>query len=344
MFLGLKATPAWPSNALLGPAYDKFEQASTEAREMNVHRREFLCVSTAALGLAPGERFLAQIGAAGAASGTSDLARAIQASIDDAGAADVAVAFHDQATGEEVFVHPDVNFHPASTIKVPIMMEVFRQAAEKTLALDDRIAVKNDFVSIVDGSHFSLLPADDSETGLYRRIGERLTIKDLVRLMITESSNVATNMIVERVTAARATEFMVQLGTRDVHVVRGVEDNKAYARGLNNKATARGLMQILVRLAERKVVSPGASEEMLAILRGQKFNEGIPAGLPAGTPVAHKTGSFARVYHDAAIVEPPGKKPYVLVVLTRGIEKEPRANRLVADISRAVYQRAIAVM
>ncbi len=311
---------------------------------MNGTRREFLCLSTTIIGLGPCERLLAEDGPRNAKSVTEDLDRAIQALIDDAGAADVAVAFHDLATGEEVFVHPDVNFHPASTIKVPIMMEVFRQADEKTLALDDRIAVKNDFVSIVDGSHFSLQPADDSETGMYRRIGERLTIRDLVRLMITESSNVATNILIERVTAARATEFMVQLGTRDVHVVRGVEDNKAYARGLNSKATARGLMKILVRLAERKVVSPRASEEMLAILRGQKFNEGIPAGLPAGTPVAHKTGSFARVYHDAAIVEPPERKPYVLVVLTRGIEKEPRANRLVADISRAVYQRAVAVM
>ena len=222
------------------------------------------------------------------------------------------------------------------------MMEVFRQAEEKKLALDDRMAVKNDFVSIVDGSHFSLQVADDSETGLYRRIGERVPIRELVRLMITESSNVATNMLVERVTAARATEFMRSLGTKDVHVVRGVEDGKAYARGLNNAATARGLMQILLRLAERVVVSTRASEEMLAILRGQKFNEGIPSGLPAGTPVAHKTGSFTKVYHDVGIIEPARRNPFVLVVLTRGIEKEPRAHRLVADISRCVFEHATA--
>ncbi len=236
------------------------------------------------------------------------------------------MSFHDLAGGNELLVHPDVNFHPASTIKIPIMMEVFRQAEEKVFSLDDRLAVKNDFVSIVDGSHFSLQVADDSETGLYRRIGERLTIRELVRLMITESSNVATNMLVERITPGRATEFMRSLGTRDVRVLRGVEDNKAYARGLNNASTARGLMLILVQLAQRAVVSEKASEEMLAILRGQKFNEGIPAGLPAGTAVAHKTGSFARVYHDVGIIEPPARKPLVLVVFTRGIEKEPRAS------------------
>jgi beta-lactamase class A len=307
---------------------------------MNVDRRDFLGMLAASW--VPRLRSLGPYDQGTAPPPADDLEKAVQALIKDAGAADVAVAFHDLATNEELLIHADVNIHPASTIKVPIMMEVFRQAEEKTLSLNDRIAVKNDFVSIVDGSHFSLQVADDSETGLYRRIGERLTVRELVRLMITESSNIATNILVERITAPRATEFMRVLGTKDVYVVRGVEDNKAYARGLNNAATARGLMLILIRLAERAVVSAKASEEMLTILRGQKFNEGIPAGLPAATPVAHKTGSFAKVYHDVAIVEPPGKKPFVLVVLTRGIEKEPRAHQLVADIARRVFQRGSA--
>ena len=307
---------------------------------MAVGRRDFLGMIAASFVLAHRSRFAVADSRGKAPPGTDDLDQAIASLIRDAGAADVAVAFHDLASGEEALIQADVNFHPASTIKVPIMMEVFRQAEDKTLALDDRIALKNDFVSIVDGSHFSLQVADDSETGLYRRLGERVTVRELVRLMITESSNIATNMLVERVTAARATDFMRSLGTKDVHVVRGVEDGKAYARGLNNRATARGLMQILLRLAERAVVSAQASKEMLTILRGQKFSEGIPAGLPAGTPVAHKTGSFTKVYHDVGIVEPPGRKPFVLVVLTRGIEKEPRAHQLVAEISRRVFEHA----
>jgi beta-lactamase class A len=307
---------------------------------MKVNRRDVLGMIAASFVPPPGSRFAIADSRGKAPPAANDLNNAIPSLIRNAGAADVAVAFHDLASGEELLIQPDVNIHPASTIKVPIMMEVFRQAEEKTLVLDDRIAVKNDFVSIVDGSHFSLQVADDSETGLYHRLGERLTIRELVRLMITESSNVATNMLVERVTAARATDFMRSLGTKDVQVVRGVEDAKAYARGLNNAATARGLMQILLRLAERAVVSAKASEEMLAILQGQKFNEGIPAGLPAGTPVAHKTGSFTKVYHDVGIIEPAGRKPFVLVILTRGIEKEPRAHRLVADISRCVFEHA----
>jgi beta-lactamase class A len=130
---------------------------------------------------------------------------------------------------------------------------------------------------------------------------------------------------------------MRALGAGEVVVLRGVEDGPAYARGMNNRATAGGLMRILRRLAERGVVSQAASDSMLGILRGQKFNEGIPAGLPVGVPVAHKTGSFKGVYHDAAIVEPPGRAPYVLVVLTRGIPDENRAHKLVADITRVVH-------
>jgi beta-lactamase class A len=307
---------------------------------MNLARRDFFGVIAAALTPQPSTPVPEAGSRENTALPTDDLDTLIQALIRESGAADVAVAFHDLAGGKELLIHADVNFHPASTIKIPIMMEVFRQAEEKILSLDDRLAVKNDFVSIVDGSHFTLQAADDSETGLYRRIGERLTIRELVRLMITESSNVATNMLVERVSPTRATEFMRSLGTKDVHVLRGVEDNKAYARGLNNAATARGLMLILFQLARRAVVSEKASEEMLAILRGQKFNEGIPAGLPAGTPVAHKTGSFAKVYHDVGIIEPPSRKPLVLVIFTRGIEKEPRAHRLVADITRRIFGHA----
>ncbi len=270
----------------------------------------------------------------------TNLRQAIEALIRDSGAADVGVAYRDLANGEELLVHGDATFHAASTMKVPVLMELYRQAEAGTLSLDDRMAVKMEFASIVDGSAYSLKVEDDSETSLYGRLGERLTIRELARLMITESSNVATNMLIERVTAAKTCELMERLGTKDIHVLRGVEDSRAYARGLNNTTTARALMIILARLAGREVVSRGASDEMLAILRAQKFAEGIPAGVPSGVVVAHKTGWFPGVYHDAAIVEPPRGKPFVLVVLTRGIKDDKRAHRLAADIARLVYRHA----
>jgi beta-lactamase class A len=259
--------------------------------------------------------------------------------IAESGAERVAVAFYDLETREQILIAPDESFHAASTMKVPVMMEVFRQARALKFSLDDRIPIKNDFVSIVDGSHYSLSPESDSEGGLYKRVGQTETIRRLLELMIDVSSNLATNLLIERVTAARVMEFMREIGAQNISVLRGVEDGKAFQKGLNNTATARDLMTILRRIAEHRAVSPAASKEMIQVMLRQKFNEGIPAGLPAGVRIAHKTGSITRVNHDAAIVYPPGRKPYVLVVLTRGLSDENRSHRLIADISRDVHRK-----
>jgi beta-lactamase class A len=268
---------------------------------------------------------------------TAALEAKVRALVAASGAETVAVAFRDLQTGRELLINPGVSFHAASTMKVPVMLEVYREAREGKLSLDERLPVKNEFKSIADGSAFSVSPADDSEQTLYKKVGATETVRELLRLMITESSNLATDIIIERVTAARVMELMKRMGARDIKVLRGVEDGKAFERGLNNTTTARDLLVLLRAIAEGRAVSPAASKEMTDILLAQKFNEGIPAGLPAGTPVAHKTGSITKIEHDAGIVYLPGRKPYVLVVLVRGIAEEARAHKLIADISRAVY-------
>jgi beta-lactamase class A len=257
------------------------------------------------------------------------------------GAETVAVAYYDLATGKELLINPDVSFHAASTMKVPVMMEIFRQAAAGKLSLDQRIPVRNDFASIVDGSHYSLTPDSDSDQSLYTRVGRTETIRELMRLMITVSSNLATNLLIERVTPERVMDLMHTIGAEHIRVLRGVEDGKAFEKGLNNTTTARDLMIILRRIAERRAVSGEASDAMIKIMLDQKFNEGIPAGLPRNARVSHKTGSITRINHDAAIVYPRGRKPYVLVVLTRGVEDEKLAHKLIADISRMVYEGTV---
>jgi len=258
--------------------------------------------------------------------------------IQTSGAETVAVAFHDLASGRELLINPDISFHAASTMKVPVMMEIYRQAAAGKLALDEGIQVKNDFLSIADGSHFSISANDDSEPSLYKRIGETLTIRELMRLMIIASSNLATNLLIERVRAVRVMELMREIGARNIRVLRGVEDGKAYERGMNNTTTARDLMIILRRIATGRAVSKAASDEMIGVLLDQQFNESIPAGLPKAARVAHKTGSITKINHDAAIIFLPHRTPYVLVVLTRGLSDEARAHKLIEDISRVIYE------
>jgi len=271
----------------------------------------------------------------------NDLEKKIAELVRASGAETVAVAYYDLGTRRELLINPDANFHAASTMKVPVMMELYRQVAAGKLSLDQRIAIKNDFASIVDGSHYSLTPDSDSEQTLYKRVGQKETIRELLRLMITVSSNLATNILIERVTPERVMDLMHEIGANNIRVRRGVEDGKAFEKGLNNTTTARDLMIILRRIAERRAVSPKASDEMVKVMLGQQFNEGIPAGLPKEVRVSHKTGSITKVNHDAAIVYAPGRKPYVLVVLERGIEDEKRAHKLIADISRSMYEATV---
>ncbi len=268
----------------------------------------------------------------------NDLEKKIQELIRESGAEMVGVAYFDLATAKEILINADESFHAASTMKVPVMMEVFRQDKNGKLSLDDYVVIKNQFISIADGSRYSISAEDDSEKTLYSRVGKIETVQELVQMMITLSSNLATNLLIERVTAPSVMEFMRKIGANNISVLRGVEDGKAYELGMNNTATARDLMIILRYIARREAVSSKASSEMIKILLGQKFNDGIPAGLPKEVKVAHKTGLITNINHDAAIIYPPNRKPYVLVVLTRGIEDEKRANKLIADISRTLYK------
>jgi beta-lactamase class A len=255
----------------------------------------------------------------------------------------IAVALHDFETGKEIYISADESFHPASTFKAHIMMEVFRQAQAGLLLLDDRLPITNSFTSIADavGSKFSLLESDDAEQTLYGRIGESESIGELTRLMIVRSSNLATNILLDKVGTKNINEFIQALGIAGVTVIRGTEDNAAFVRAMNNSATARGLTQTMKLIAEGKVVSKQASEKMIEIMLQQEFNESIPAWLPKSVKVAHKTGWTGDVYHDTGIAFPEGRKPYAISIMTRGFaeDKEDEAHECMADISRMVYDQ-----
>jgi beta-lactamase class A len=249
----------------------------------------------------------------------------------------VGLAYVDLASGDTLFLNADSSFHAASTMKVPVMIELFRRSITGSFRMKQGLMLVNQFASIVDGSLYSLDPTSDSDTTLYHRIGDRVTIDTLLRLMITRSSNFATNTLIALVGADNVNRTMRSLGAQRIQVLRGVEDGKAFEKGLNNTTTARDLAIILLAIEEGRAAPPAATREMLDILSAQEFNEKIPAGLPPGTRVAHKTGEITAVSHDAAIVYPPRKKPYVLVVLTRGISDGNKSSKLIADLSRIIY-------
>lgn len=253
----------------------------------------------------------------------------------------VGVAFHDLETGDSLFRNAGDSFHAASTMKVPVMIELFRQMDAGTLRPDQGILLANQFASIVDGSPYSLNAADDSDSLAYTLIGTQVTVRDLIEHMITRSSNLATNALIALAGADRANATAHALGARDIKVLRGVEDSRAFQKGLNNTTTARDLAVLLEAIETGRAATRASCNEMREVLLHQEFNAEIPAGLPPGIRVAHKTGWITGVLHDAAIVYPPGRKPYVLVVLTRGIPEETVARQLIVELSREVYHHVV---
>jgi beta-lactamase class A len=253
----------------------------------------------------------------------------------------IAVAY-DDLRGTQVLRNERTVFHAASTMKVPVMLGVFEAVTRGELRLDQPVPVKNDFVSILDGSHYALEAREDSDPTLYEQIGQEVALEELVRRMIVRSSNLSTNLVIERIGAPRVMALMKTIGANDIQVLRGVEDDKAYHAGMNNTTTAYDLMLIFRTLAESRAISAEASEKMNAILLAQELNDGIPAGLPKGTRVAHKTGSITEIAHDAGIFTAPDGSPRVLVILTRGFKKTEEAEQVMARIARAVWAHDIA--
>lgn len=240
-------------------------------------------------------------------------------------------------TSKSLAINDKEMFHAASTMKTPVMVELFKQAEAGKFSLDDSILVKNEFRSIVDSSRYKMDINEDSEGELYDLIGQKRTIRQLMDDMITMSSNLATNILIQKVGAQNVTQTMRSYGADSIKVLRGVEDIKAYERGLNNVTNAHDLMVLFEKIGQGKAVSKQASRQMIDILKMQHFNEMIPARLPDEVEVAHKTGWITGVHHDSGLVLLPNDKKYVLVLLSKNAPNRDKVLSAFADISRMVY-------
>jgi len=248
-----------------------------------------------------------------------------------------AVAFKDLQSGESLFVNEKQSFHAASTMKTPVMVEIFNQRQMGRLSLDDSILVRNEFKSIVDGSSFSLQISSDSDDRMYQLIGTNTTVRRLVEVMINVSSNLATNILIEKVGPENVMRTMKRYGLNDIRVLRGVEDDKAFKEGKNNTTTAYDLALLYTALANGSCISRQASEEMVEILKTQKFKDMIPSLLPPDVVVAHKTGSITNVQHDSGIIYLPDGRSYILVILSKDLRSNQEGINVIAGISKAVY-------
>ena len=253
----------------------------------------------------------------------------------------LAVSVYDEQTGFAFSYQGERWFHAASTIKVAILLGVFAAVHRGALVPQSRLHVRNRFFSALDGAPYRVAADRDADAQVQAAVGKTMRIDELARHMIAVSSNLATNLLLDLVGVDSVQRTLDAYELHGIDLRRGVEDERAFEHGINNRVTADGLVALLRLIAEERAFSPSLSREMLDILHQQEFKAGIPATLPPGTRVAHKTGDISTVAHDAGVVYLPGRRPYVLAVLT---EWEPDAGRraaAIAAVSYAVYQQIL---
>jgi beta-lactamase class A len=250
------------------------------------------------------------------------------------GARSLAVAISDFETGTEFEFNGDRWFHAASTIKLAVLVGVYGAIHRGELLLQSRVHIRNRFLSAYDGSPYRVRGDRDANAEVHREIGRTLRVAELADSMITSSSNLATNLLLDLVGLDVLQRTLDSFGLEGIDLRRGVEDELAYQHGINNRVTAEGLVGLLRLIEEERAFSPALSRQMLDILHRQQFRSGIPAGLPREARVANKTGDISTVAHDAGLVYLPGRKPYAIAVLT---EWEPTATGRSTTIAAASY-------
>jgi beta-lactamase class A len=273
---------------------------------------------------------------------------ALESRIDDIAqevADELAVALFDYETNLAWSRKGDRWFHSASTIKVAVLVALFNAMEARGFSLDSRLHVRNRFLSRIDNTPFRVSRARDADKEVHRAIGKTMRVGDLARHMIVTSSNLATNLLVDLVDVEEAQKMLTRHGIEGIDLARGVEDDKAFEANFNNRVTANGLVSLFRVIHEGRGIRPEAGGEMLDILFQQEFRSGIPAGLPADVRdharIANKTGEISVAAHDAGMIFLPGRKPYVLAVLTEVDPNDDERMDRIARVSAIIYESLI---
>ena len=248
-----------------------------------------------------------------------------------------AIALKNMGDGKSILINENEVFHAASTMKTPVMIEFFKKINEGKISSDDSLLINNEFSSIVDGSKFELSSFDDSDEDIYKNLGKYISTDKLVYDMITRSSNFGTNLLIDYLNAEDVNNTMKNIGAKNMKVLRGVGDLKAFDLGLSNTTTAADLLIIYEKLAMGEIVNNESSNKMIRILKDQVYNDIIPKYLPEKVEVAHKTGWISGVRHDSGIVYVGNNEKYILVLLSKNLEDDIEGADFLAKISLEIY-------
>jgi len=237
----------------------------------------------------------------------------------------VALAVTDVATGLTTGYNAGEEMPAASTIKIPVMVEVFRQLGLGNFDLNRRLHVT---ASDKDWGSGELCDAP---------IGSSYTVSRLLSLMIDDSDNTATNMLIRMVGRAKINGTMQELGLTHTRLTDFIRSNGPIRWAL--RSTPADMVHLLVAMAREKLIDEWSSRQMIAIMAADHINTLLPVPLPPGTTIAHKTGSLHDTLNDVGIVYPSdaAQPPYIIAVMTTDLSSLDAGRRFIRGVSRMAY-------
>jgi beta-lactamase class A len=227
--------------------------------------------------------------------------------------------------------------YAASTMKLGLVIAAYRSAEAGLLSLEDRVLVHNDFASAIGTGRFGIDETEDSDPQPWSRRGQRVALRWLAYRAIVRSSNLATNLLLDAVGLTAVDATLEAVGATDSIVSRGIEDTDARDAGLQNLVTAQDLARTLQALVAATAAGRDACDEILSVLAAQQINDALPALLPPGTRVAHKSGWVDGISHDAGIVYPDDADPFIVVICTSSPLDERSGCHLIASGAEAAW-------
>jgi len=234
------------------------------------------------------------------------------------------IFFTDLKTGKTIKVNAGISFPAASLIKIPILIEVFKEAQEGRIRLDRKLIVTQKDQVGGSGILKSAPP------------GSKITVLKAATLMIRESDNTATDMLIRLVGMEAVNRTTGELGCRKTLLERTIWDFAATDRGRDNVTSPQDMAFMLASIENTSFLNKDSCLAMKNILLGQKRRDVMTAYLPKELPVAHKTGELSGILHDCGIVYLPGR-PYILCLLGKNIRDAGKAQESWKRISQKIY-------
>lgn len=258
--------------------------------------------------------------------------------LDAAGAAGTVSAWLGRTDGRPVLAYAaDTLHYSASTMKLPVVIALMRAVERGALELTQQVRVHNDFASATGTDRFGVRRDEDDAPAVWTRLGEDVELGWLAEDMITMSGNLATDLVLELVGVEATHAVLAEVATGGSAVRRGIDDAPAQRAGVSNQVSAADLAALLVALDADALAAPVSSAHVRDLLAGNRWNDQIPAGLPAGVRVEHKNGWDTGIRHDAGIVRPPDADPFVLAVCTSTDLPGDVAEKLIADVAATAW-------